>query len=512
MDFEKQPTEEERIANLFFDLYRGLDRAFGRYKIANTNRAEDGKVQGRAETVKGQYAVSLWTAHLEGKQGLGVIPIQEDGTCWWGSIDIDEYPLDLVKLEQDIKHLNLPLIVIRTKSGGAHCACFFNEPLPAKLVRTKLYEFALALGYGGVEIFPKQIMLASKDDMGNWLNMPYFDMHQTSRYAIWKGEPLGVEGFLDIAYKIRLSEDDLRAVEVHLEGDFEDGPPCLQMICKSGVPEGTRNNTVFAMGVYAKKRFGDDWEEQLDEMNRKFVTPMLKAKEVQLIIKSLGRKEYFYPCNKAPLISHCNKDLCRKREFGIGQGMDEFSLNMGSLTKITTEPPIWIMDVEGVRVQLDTEDLMMQERFRKVCMSAINKLPPRIKGPEWEKIVREKLETVEIVEAPDEARRSGRINQHAHQYLANTPPGRSVEDLNVGKPFYDEVTDTILFNGNALIRYLENHGIKAEPRTIWASLRQIGADHGMHKTKRGSVAVWKLKAELVPDINMKVDDTQYDAF
>lgn len=511
MEFQQTLTEEERLANLFFELYQGLDRAYGSYKYTNT-KTEGGKVNGRAQTEIGPYNVRLWVRHLSGTQGLGVIPIQDEGTCYWGAIDIDVYPLDLEKLEKDVKRLKLPLLVIRTKSGGAHLTAYFSEPVPAKLVRGKLYEFALALGYGGVEIFPKQIMLASKNDIGNWLNMPYFDLKNATRYGIMNNLPLEVNNFLDIAFKMRISEEQLRNTTVELEGAFEDGPPCLQMICKAGVPEGTRNNTVFAMGVYAKLKFEDNWEEKVEEMNEMYVKPMLKSKEVQLIVKSLGRKEYFYPCNKAPLISSCNKDLCRKRQYGIGTGNEEFSLNMGSLIKITTEPPIWIMDVEGMRVQMDTEDLLMQERFRKVCMMAINKLPPRIKMGEWEKIVREKLETVEIIEAPDESRRSARINQYAFLFLNNTPPARKVEELTIGRPYLDPDTDTILFQGNDLIRYLDNQGIRVEARAVWSSLREIGAEYGSVKTKKGSVPVWKIKAELMPEINLSVPEDHTDQF
>lgn len=506
-------SSEEELANLFYDLYKGLDRAYGCYKITK-NRSENGKVQGRATTNIGAYTAKLWTQHLEGEQGLGVIPINDDGECWWGAIDIDVYPLDLAKLEQDVRKLNLPLLVIKTKSGGAHLTCYFSEPIAAKLVRSKLYEFALALGYGGVEIFPKQIMLASDKDVGNWLNMPYFDLKEVTRYALINNKPLDVHQFLDVAFKMRISEEQFRSVQVELEGEFEDGPPCLQMICKGGVPEGTRNNTLFAMGVYAKMKFSDDdeWMVKVEEMNQKYFQPALKSKEVQLIVKSLGRKEYFYPCNKAPLISMCNKDLCRKRQYGIGQGGDEFSLNIGSLLKITTEPPIWIMDVEGTRVQLDTEDLLMQERFRKSCMMAINKLPPRIKTQEWEKLLREKLETVEIVEAPDESRKSGRINQYAQLFICNTPPAKSLDDIRLGRPFYNKEEDVILFQGNDLIRYLENNGIRAEARSIWASLREAGAEHGTVKTKTGLKPIWKIRAELVPGANLEVPEDHIDQF
>ena len=42
-------------------------------------------------------------------------------------------------------------------------------------MRDKLTEIKTLLGYGGSEVFPKQIQLKSSDDTGNFLNLPYFN-------------------------------------------------------------------------------------------------------------------------------------------------------------------------------------------------------------------------------------------------------------------------------------------------------------------------------------------------
>lgn len=495
-------SETQQLANHFFDLYKGLDRAFGSFKITNLKTELGEKVPGKAKTETGNYTVKLWNLHLNGNQGLGVIPIQDDGTCWWGAIDVDVYPLDLTELEEKVRRLKLPLIVIKTKSGGAHLTMFLDEPATCKLVRTKLYEFALVLGYGGVEIFPKQVMLASTKDIGNWLNMPYFEHHNTSRYAILKGKKLNAAQFIDLAHKVRISVDTLQNIQVASTGAFIDGPPCLQMITRAAIPPGTRNNTLFAMGVYVKLKFEDDWEAKVEEMNATYFDPPLVSKEVQTIIKSARRKDYFYPCNKAPLINSCNKDLCRKRQYGIGQGESQFDLNLGNLLKIATEPPVWIMDVEGIRVQLDTEDLMMQERFRRACMMSINRLPPLVKRTDWEKILREKLEHVEIVDAPVESRQASRINQYAFQFLMNTPPARNKDEILLGRPWLERSSQMIMFRGNDLIKYLDNNGIRTEARKIWASLRESGTEHAQIKIKSMVTQVWKIPAHLVPEISL----------
>lgn len=505
-------TDEQKLADLLYALYKGLPRAYGKYTI--TQQGIDGKkTQGRASTEIGVYESKLWVGHLYGTAGLGVIPITDEATCSWGAIDIDKYDLDLLELERKIHELNLPLLVIRTKSGGAHLTCYFKDPIPCKKVRSKLYEFSISLGYGGVEIFPKQSSLASKNDVGNWLNMPYFEHLNTTRYALFRGKPLSVMQFLELAEKIKVDEETLVGINVAMKGNFDDGPPCLQLITKNGkIPEGTRNSTLFALGVYSRKKYEDDWTDKVEELNQDFISPPLKSREVQTIVRSLSRKDYFYPCGKSPLQEHCNKDLCKKRPFGIGELEEEFELNLGSLCKIGTEPPIWIIDVEGVRVQLDTEDLIDQMRFRRVCMMAINKLPPLMKRVPWEKLVREKLENVEIIEAPAETRVAPRVNQYVRQFLINTPAGESREELSIGRPWHDYSTGMVYFRGNDLIRFLDNNNIRLEPRKVWNSLRENGTGHRQIKLGNTTAQVWFVPLSSVEGVSVPQPDTAQEAF
>ena len=64
-------------------------------------------------------------------------------------------------------------------------------------MRDKLVEIKAVLGYGGAEVFPKQTELKSKDDTGNFLNLPYFNYKNSVRYAFKKnGEAATLEIFL----------------------------------------------------------------------------------------------------------------------------------------------------------------------------------------------------------------------------------------------------------------------------------------------------------------------------
>ena len=75
--------------------------------------------------------LDLWQDHVEGKRPLGIIPIREDSTCSWGSIDIDEYDVDALAVVKKIEQMKLPLVPCRSKSGGLHLFLFVTEPVAA---------------------------------------------------------------------------------------------------------------------------------------------------------------------------------------------------------------------------------------------------------------------------------------------------------------------------------------------------------------------------------------------
>ena len=140
------------IIDKFKSIFLGLEIAYGQYQPGE--RGDNGKQKGKAFIVRGQVTDELWSNHLEGKgPALGIIPITEDNSCRWGCIDIDEYNFDHTSLIKSIRNNKLPLIVCRSKSGGAHVFLFTKENIPASLMQSKLKQMAIILGYEGSEIF-----------------------------------------------------------------------------------------------------------------------------------------------------------------------------------------------------------------------------------------------------------------------------------------------------------------------------------------------------------------------
>ena len=118
------------LRSKFKKIFTGLDSAYGTYKINGTN--ENNKQTGKGAVIRQPPTDALWQKHLDGVEpSLGIIPIRADNTCTWGAIDVDQYPLDLTAFITKVRQLALPLVVFRSKSGGAHAYAFTKAPVPA---------------------------------------------------------------------------------------------------------------------------------------------------------------------------------------------------------------------------------------------------------------------------------------------------------------------------------------------------------------------------------------------
>jgi hypothetical protein len=118
----------------FKSIFEGLTIAYGQYQKGD--RAENGKQKGKAFIVRKNVSDDLWENHLQGKgAALGIIPINENNLCKWGCIDIDEYNFDHTSFVQSVRSANLPLVVCRSKSGGAHVFLFTKDFIPASLMQ-----------------------------------------------------------------------------------------------------------------------------------------------------------------------------------------------------------------------------------------------------------------------------------------------------------------------------------------------------------------------------------------
>ena len=266
----------------FVSLYSGNQRGYGLYDL----KTDEYKFEHKTPTV------DVIKDHLSGKHSIGIVPITDDGLCKFGKIDHDphhkkgkdyKYPFDA--LQKKINFLNLPLVVSKSKRGGAHIGLFLDKPYPANEVQHILKKFAYTLfGTVNLEIFPKQIKLGYDDDgkreCGNYINLPYKGGN-TRVMLNSEGKELNLQEGMEYA-----------ASRVHT---LEDLKP-FKLLAKKDFPEG-RNNQTWSACVYLKKHFPKDYEDRIKAYNKLFnaddAEGVLSDRELKnTILKSTGRKDY----------------------------------------------------------------------------------------------------------------------------------------------------------------------------------------------------------------------------
>jgi len=484
----------------FREIFRGLDRAYGVYYKGETK--ENGKLSGKAYIKKEPLLEEYYRNHLLGQDpSLGVVPIMDNSNCFWGCCDIDKYPLDFKSIIKKLRLKKIPMSVCRSKSGGAHLFLFTKQAVSATVMRNKLYEIAAFLGYADCEIFPKQTEIkADRGDTGNFLNLPYHGGNESMRYAMDdEGQSLSVEEFYKHYDNIVLTPKELKEISVVDESrELKDGPPCLETLMAEGFPEGTRDNALYQYAVYAKKAFPDLWQDKISEFNHKYMDPSLSIAQVNKTIKQHEKKEYAYKCKDQPMCSHCNSNLCRQRVYGVGP---DYEHKFGDLTKYQSDESVWFLNVDGQRLELTTDSLFDQSKFRKACMDNLNVLPNPMNTRDWTARIQQLLQGVEIIEMPKEVRKEGRFEQHLDNFINDQGKAMNIEEILIGKAWAEE--GKIFFKMSSLEEYLQKKRFFEFTTTqMGARIKQLGGGDTRKRVRGKVVYMWYVPDQSGEEVNL----------
>lgn len=508
------------------DLFQGSAGASGTHGVPEKDL--DGlkwNIKRTAKTLRIPVTLELWQQHVKGERPLGVIPIREDNTCSWGSIDYDVYDVDLLEVVKRVEQTKLPLVPCVSKSGGLHLFLFLQKPELAADVQNALREAAASLGMAECEIFPKQQrVLAARNDLGNWMVMPYFGDTYDGKLRLQRGlKKTGAEMTIDEFVKACSSarttitvfsemcasrrsppsgsaakEKDKKKSRGNGKSpcDFTDGPPCLQHLTASGVMSEGRKRTLFMMGLYFKRASPGEWKERLESANSKFFNKALPSSEVTGIINSLEKKDYEYTCKEEPMRSHCNSMLCKQKKYGVGRG--GFPV-ISSLSKLETDPPLWFADVEEARLELTTDELQIYMKFHKACMNKVNKGFEMMKQSAWMTVLGEALDNVQIIEAPEETTIQGSFKELLEEFLTNRGRGKQWDDVLYGRPFEEDGRHN--FRMKDLKKFLVQNGLKLDQGFIFSRLKELGGDSGQ-KTLKGNrhFNYWYVPSEKITSL------------
>ena len=509
-------TITTQIVERIMALFEGDMEAYGTHGEPE-QKGLKWEIRSTARTIRSPITTALWSRHLNGEAPLGVIPIRKDSTCSWGSIDVDDYVSDLLLVIQRVEQEGVPLVPCRSKSGGLHLFLFLTEAVPAASVLTALRNLSSILGVAGSEIFPKQTKLSTNSkDLGNWMVMPYFGHTYNGKLreqvGLRKtGAELTLEQFISAGEKARVDPATLQqwlarqpqpqtpGTKPRANGEpshepFADGPVCLQVLAKMGVAPGGQNNALLNMGVYYKRVDPIGWKQHLEVANREYLLPPGSAEGLISVIRSLEKKDYHYTCKIEPMVGHCNSVVCRTRKYGVGE--ENAFPHITGLSKLETDPPLWFVDLDDDRLEIETDDLLYYTRFIKVCFEKQKVFHMQSQGA-WLQILRPLMETCTIIEAPTEVSREGQFLELLEEFCTNRQRGKSKEDMLVGRPWENEEEGVHYFRLKDFQKFLIREGIRDYTRgQLTQQIKHLGGGFKFFKVKETGFNTWWVPSDL----------------
>ena len=456
----------------FIKYFTGLKRNFGFCNINNGYKDPD---TGKLKFNPGDYGWSGkliteedYTQHLNGTKSIGIQPCDDNGLARFGAIDIDPKVyknLDIKFYLDTIQEKKLPLIPIKSKSGGLHLYVFTEELVKAKVVKDfleqVLFLFKLPIT---TEIFPKQTKLGTNTDdqkvNGNFINLPYFNKNE--RVAL---DPSGQEMTLDLFLKVvgmnlmtstKLKDISENIVKIELTGgaeEFKDGPPCLEILSKEKMDDG-RDRFLYNYMVFAKKKYADDWAKKVlqagrnyFEFNETWTDDYIKKK-----IKHWEKDTKGHTCNDQLLAPVCVKSECVKRRFGVISDKKIDWPMMTNLIKVDFKPdPEYYFTVEnktGESVVVHAKNVIQlrdQKELGSLIMAQVNVLPPPIKPLDFHVMINGLLDTLDTVQPAPGTRPMEILKKHLKEYINGTQ-AKTYASFESGNVLKDEVYSYFVYD------------------------------------------------------------------
>jgi hypothetical protein len=432
---------------------------------------------------------------------LGVVPIQLDGTVGWFAGDIDVYGIDHKALLGKIQAMELPLILCRSKSGGAHIYCFPADPIPAAMGIRLMRDWLTRLGFPKSEVFPKQESV-SEETVGNWINLPYFGGDKTERFAFGlSGERLTVAQFEQLAAAMSPTRSELEEFDHQIKerpkqkkqlDPLDDAPPCVNKMFADKVNEGGRNNALAQVGIFWLRADPDNWRDRLIESNYEIFDDPLQMEEVNQIVRNVSKSKYEYLCQLEPMCSLCDKETCLTRKWGVGpqRGIDYSKSDIDRIIKIDADPPVYYVIINGTTVKMTTDQLLSPGKFRKRVYEVTGELMPPMKERAHE--ARIQGTKIDVEEAPSEVNQDGQVIEAFESWCeVHIPVSKRLEEVLRGNPFYDKEAKGIYFRSSDLIAAFKRaKKFNVADRDIWTALRDYGCRNVNKTILNKQTKVW----------------------
>lgn len=476
------------------DLFEGDSTKF--IKVTLTGVADErGKKEASYTTLHEPVTEETWKNHLQGAFIFGVRP-ERDDKCKWGCIDVDpaSYKDYSEKKYVDIiRTHHLPLVPVKSKSGGLHIFLFLTDWADKAKVVHKLQEINNEY-FLSKEVFP----------CNKAVGMPYHKAEAAVEYAFDDNNtPLIVGGFVELAKRKRITPEDFfnfKVKEYEVESDWREYPPCVQKVIQEGWVGDNRNNMLFNICVTEMKKAGGNLTlKQLQdvafERNKQVFNRPLDKRESDNTAGSVYKAQYEYLCPPKHMFcqSICNKELCKTRRLGIGvQAPDIKNEFTDIIYTQDTKGIIWECDFREAHISFRAEDIKDQKAWR-TCLARHRiywlTLPRPKKGPDpFELLMKHLVENaIENTKLKYEDTLEEEQYQTLKDFFETTIEQDAFDKLKDGYTVLDSKSNMIYFKRSTLDRYLKRSTHKAFS-SVAEALRLLRCDK--HEYYEGEKNVW----------------------
>jgi len=402
---------------IFIKAFTGLQRNFGSADLTKividptTGKAKPIYTWAHREITEKDYL-----DHLTGKQSIGIQPCDDKGMASFGAIDIDDKQHSYVnfpykKYLEIIAEHKLPLVPVKSKSGGMHLYLFVKEPIRAVTIRNFLESLLFTLKLPtNIEIYPKQTELGKDSEgkfvHGQFINLPYYNKTERIGFNL-DGTTFTFDQFIEVIEANTYSADDLEEFSIEhtkkiLNGggeEFNDGPPCLAILTKDKLTDG-RDRFLYNYMIFAKKKYPDNWEEMVKGAPNKYFAADSNGNidwsedKTKKKLNSWKRETKGHTCNEDPIQPVCMKAECRKRKFGYLSDKKRVFPALSGLQKITYPEPQYTFNVTLADGQTTKEvraknikQIIEQDNIRAIIGAAADLVPPKLKMNEFQDIL-----------------------------------------------------------------------------------------------------------------------------
>ena len=433
----------------FIEIFTGLKRDYG---YADINSAFKDPSTGKLKLKYGWAAKELnesdYIAHLNGSKSIGIQPCDDDGLARFGAIDIDSEAyndFNIRKYLEIIDQKNLPVVPVKSKSGGLHIYVFLKEPVKASFIRNFLDKLLFTFNLkASTEIFPKQTQLGVGSDgkaiNGNFINLPYYNRKERVGVNL-DGSEFTFDQFIKVVESNTKTKEDLEnfandLIKLELTGgadEFVDGPVCLQRLSKSKLDD-YRDRFIYNYMVFAKKKYPDNWEDKVLEAARNYIVydSVWGDEKVKQKVKAWKKDTAGHTCLEEPIYSMCVKSECLKRKFGVASDKVKKFPTLSALIKIDYSPDpefrftVHYNDkIEGETTQQiiarDINYIMDQEKLRRLIGAHTPIPPPRIKGDDMQNILDNLWQGMKTEKAPPGTSPKEILHKHLDDYIHGVP-------------------------------------------------------------------------------------------